>query len=91
MNIGDLFCLLLQVYLVVLFLRIVLSWFPMDSGSGMASVFGFLYAITEPVLGPVRRVIPPMGVGGMGFDLSPTILIIGMFILGSIVGCPLGF
>ena len=91
MGLGDLFCLLLQAYLVVLFLRIVLSWFPMDSGSAMASVFGFLYAVTEPVLGPVRRVIPPMGVGGMGFDLSPTILIIGMFLLASAIGCPLGF
>ena len=34
-------------------------------------------AITEPVLGPMRRAIPPIGMGGMGFDLSPIIVIVG--------------
>ena len=51
----------------------------------MASVFGFLYAITEPVLGPLRRLIPPIGMGGMGLDLSPTIVLFGLFILTGIL------
>ena len=61
-------CPLLKLYLFALFGRIILSWFPISPGSALASVYRFLYTITEPVLGPVRRVIPPIGGGGMAFD-----------------------
>jgi len=47
----------------------------------MASVAQFLYRITEPVLAPVRRVLPPMG----GLDLSPLVVIIGIQILTGIL------
>ena len=81
-------CLLLQLYLVALFGRIILSWFPVSPGSAMASVFSFLYSITEPVLGPVRRLIPPMGMGGMGIDLSPIIVTFGFqLLLMPALGC----
>ncbi len=72
--IALLLCRLLQAYFLVLIGRVVLSWFPISPGSGMASVFSVLYAITEPVLGPIRRVLPPIGMGGMGLDLSPIIV-----------------
>jgi YggT family protein len=51
----------------------------------MATVYGFLYSITEPILGPIRRVIPPMGMGGMGLDLSPLIVFFGITILRSFI------
>ena len=73
---ANILCPLLQLYLVALFGRIILSWFPISPGSAMASIYSFLYTITEPVLGPVRRVIPPLGGGGMAFDLSPIIVLI---------------
>ena len=69
-----LLCSLIQIYALVIFARVIISWFPITPGSFLASVNGFLYAVTEPVLGPVRRVIPPLGVGGMGLDLSPIIV-----------------
>ncbi|MGI8984255.1 MAG: YggT family protein [Acidimicrobiales bacterium] len=78
---GEIICRLLQAYLIVMFARIILSWFPVQPGSGMATVYGFLYTLTEPVLGPVRRVIPPLGAGGMGIDLSPIIVFFGITIL----------
>jgi YggT family protein len=80
-----LICRLLQGYLIVMFARIILSWFPVEPGSGLASVYGFLYAITEPVLGPIRRVIPPLGAGGMGIDLSPIVVFFGITILQSAI------
>jgi YggT family protein len=83
----DIVCSLLNLYLILLFARIILSWFPVQPGGPMAQIFSFLYTITEPVLGPVRRAIPPIGMGGMGFDLSPIIVIIGMRVLASLVGC----
>jgi YggT family protein len=80
-----LICRLLQAYLIVMFARIILSWFPVEPGSGMATVYGFLYAITEPVLGPIRRIIPPLGAGGMGIDLSPIVVFFGITILQSAI------
>jgi YggT family protein len=80
-------CRLLEAYLVIIFGRIILSWFPIESGSTIASVFGFLYAITEPVLGPIRRIIPPMGMGGMGFDFSPLIVILAITLFRGVIGC----
>ena len=62
---------LLNLYLIVIFARIILSWFPVSPGSPVASVASFLYAITEPVLGPIRRVLPSIGM----FDLSPIVVI----------------
>ena len=83
--IRILICRLLDAYLIVMFARIILSWFPIEPGSGLASVYGFLYSITEPVLGPIRRVIPPMGMGGMGLDLSPLVVFFGISILRSAI------
>ena len=67
-------CQLAQLYLLVLLARVVLSWFPISSGSAMSTVFNVLYRLTEPVLGPLRRILPPVGLGGMGLDLSPIIV-----------------
>lgn len=83
----SILCLLIYTYILVLFGRIILSWFPIAPGGGMASLYGFLHNITEPVLGPIRRLIPPIGAGGMGFDLSPMIVTFGLFILMRVIGC----
>ena len=55
----QILCTILNLYLIALFARIILSWFPMEPGTAMASIYQFLFSITEPVLGPLRRVIPP--------------------------------
>ena len=70
---------LIRLYTFAIFARIVLSWFPVQPGGVMSSIYGFLYTITEPVLGPIRRVIPPLG----GFDLSPLVVLIGLQLLAS--------
>ena len=87
----TLVCRLLDAYLIVLFARIILSWFPISPDSGMASVYGFLYShdlaeyADHRMLGPIRRVIPPLGMGGMGLDLSPLVVFFGISILRSVV------
>jgi len=85
MSLSFLLCQLLLAYLVIIFARIICSWFPIAPESGLATVYAFLHTLTEPVLGPLRRLIPPMGMGGMGLDLSPLIVIIGITILRSVV------
>lgn len=71
----EILCVLAQAYFFALLGRILLSWFPVSPDGMVATIFSFLYAITEPVLGPIRRVLPPVAMGGMGLDLSPIILI----------------
>jgi YggT family protein len=78
-------CLLLNLYVLILFAAIILSWFPLEPGGAMASVHGFLFRLTEPVLGPIRRTIPPLRIGGFGLDLSPFIVIVGIRILGAFI------
>jgi len=59
-------CAALNVYLLILLARAVLSFFPVNPGTGLASFNQVLIQLTEPIIAPVRRVIPPAGM----FDLS---------------------
>jgi YggT family protein len=76
---------LIQLYVILIFGRIILSWFPMSPGSALGPVNGFLYRVTEPVLGPVRRILPPVRLGAVGLDLSPFIVLVGLQILAGLV------
>lgn len=88
----DIVCLAIQLYLVAIFARIVLSFFPLAPGTVMSSIFSALYTVTEPVLGPVRRIMPPIGAGGMGFDLSPMIVVFGVqLLILPLLGCGRSF
>jgi YggT family protein len=79
--VRDLLCALFSVYFVVLVARIILSWFPLQPGTTLASIAGIIYELTEPDLGPVRRLIPSIGM----FDISPIVVFIGLQILQTIV------
>jgi YggT family protein len=80
-------CLLLNLYLLVIFVRILMSWFPITPGSGLEGVYSALLSITEPVLAPVRSVVPPLRLGMAAIDLSALIVLIGGRILvGTICG-----
>ena len=70
---------LVRIYIFLIFGRVIFSWFPISRGSPMESVYSFLYTVTEPVLGPVRRALPPLG----GFDLSPIVVMVGLQLLVS--------
>ncbi len=63
---NKFFCSLIQLYMFVLVARALLSWFPIDGRSKLVPVQRVLFDLTEPVLSPLRRVIPPAG----NFDLS---------------------
>ncbi|MGA2520939.1 MAG: YggT family protein [Acidimicrobiales bacterium] len=70
---------ILEIYLWgVLFPRALLSWFPVSPGSVLANVNQVLYRLTEPVLSPVRRILPPLRAGGMGIDLSFLVVFFGI-------------
>jgi YggT family protein len=67
----------LYIYLIMLPLAL-LSWFRIQPGTTLARVQVFLYRATEPVLRPVRRIIPPMA----GLDISfLVVILLAQFVL----------
>jgi YggT family protein len=74
LSFGNPLCLLGQLYVVVLFARAILSWFPIHSDSPLLPVVRFTHLLTEPLLAPLRRVIPPAGM----FDISFLVAIFAM-------------
>ncbi|MFN2590178.1 MAG: YggT family protein [Actinomycetota bacterium] len=77
----EIICILLWAYFVVLLARVLSSWFPIPPSGPVARAVGFVYDVTEPVLRPLRNLLPPMRMGAMGLDLSPIIVFIVISIL----------
>jgi YggT family protein len=77
--------LVLQLYTYLILIRAVLSWFPPSSNDLVKSVTGVIYTLTEPYLSLFRRILPSLGAGGVGFDLSPVIGLIVIFVLQNVL------
>lgn len=67
---------ILQLYVLIIFARVILSYFPTHYGSGLHRVIVMLDKVVEPVVGRVRRVLPRTSFGGMGLDFSPMIVLL---------------
>ncbi len=70
---------IITLYEIVIIVRIDLSWVPHNAHHPAAA---FLYKITEPILAPVRRVIPSIG----GIDISPIVVFIGLGFVKRVFG-----
>jgi len=81
----ELLCRLLNFYVLIVFSRIVLSWFPLRPGGIVFTINQWLFRATEPLMGRARRILPPMG----QFDLSPIVVILFLQIVVGrlILGC----
>ncbi len=65
---------------------ILISFIPRYPSSGFfQAVYEAVRAVSNPILGPIRSVIPPLRIGGFGLDLSPIIAIIGLSIASSLL------
>jgi YggT family protein len=85
-DIGDYVNALFTVYLILILIRIILSWIPrIPYNPVLNAVITFVHDVTDPYLRLFRRVIPPMGGGGFALDLSPIIAIIVLYVLQAIV------
>lgn len=75
---------IIDIYMIIIIIRAVLSWFPIDRNSSFFRIYFFIIQITEPVLGRVRefmsRIIPNMAI-----DFSPFIIIILLNILRNFI------
>ena len=80
--IADLVALIFTVFLVAVFVQVILSWV---SPGQYNPVIGLLNKIAEPVLKPLRRLVPPIG----GIDLTPLFAILGLMVAKMLVVPPL--
>ena len=69
---------LLDLYSLVVFTAVIVSWVQLPPAHPIVSVLG---GLTEPLLAPIRRVLPDMG----GFDLSPLVLLFGLRIVRGVL------
>jgi YggT family protein len=69
---------LIDVYTIIVFIAVIVSWFQLPPENLVARVIRML---TEPVLAPIRKLIPPVG----GLDFSPMILLILLRIVRGLV------
>ncbi|HJQ76981.1 MAG TPA: YggT family protein [Acidimicrobiia bacterium] len=81
----DLLVGLLTIYFYAVFAWVILSWIRVSSTHPLGRVQTFLDRIIYPVILPIRRVIPPIRIGGGALDLSPIILLIAIQILIAII------
>jgi YggT family protein len=77
---------LIDLYTYVIIGGVVMSWLMafgvINSSNPMVrSVWEALNAVTEPLLGPIRRALPNMG----GIDISPIVLLLGCYFVQSVV------
>jgi YggT family protein len=77
-------CVLLQIYYVILIIRIVLSWVPSVPEPVRPLARG-VRAVTDPLLIPLRGLIPSIRMGAMAIDVSPILLFLAIVILQRVV------
>ena len=70
---------LVWVLWIAIFARVVLSWLPI--GGNDNPLIAIVYQITEPILAPLRRVVPRLGI----FDLTPMIAIVLLGLIQAVV------
>lgn len=68
----------IQILTWAIIARSLLTWFPIDQGS---TIYQALYRVTEPIIDPIRRVLPNAGM----IDLSPLVAILMLIVLGQVI------
>jgi len=69
---------LCRVLALIIFIRAILTWFPISRHN---QIVAFIDFITEPILAPLRRIIPRIGM----IDITPMVAIIILIIIASII------
>ena len=77
--------LVLSIYIWVLVITALLSWFPASGTGGVAALRRALMTVTEPVLRPLRQILPRPQFGGVGIDFSVLVAIIALEIINAAI------
>jgi len=85
-DVADYVQTLALVYLVLIFIRIILSWIPRIPYNRVLQAFlTFVSDVTDPYLNLFRRILPPVRMGPGALDLSPIVATFVLIIVSSIV------
>jgi YggT family protein len=85
-TIADYVGAIFLVYLVLIIIRVLLSWIPrMPYNRALRAVVTFIEEVTDPYLNVFRRFLPPVGGGAFAMDLSPILAIILLVIAQQVV------
>jgi YggT family protein len=85
-DIAEYVSTLITVYIVLIFIRILMSYFRSIPYYRALDIFlRFVTEVTDPWLNLFRRLIPPMRMGGASLDLTPMIATFALIILGRVV------
>jgi uncharacterized protein YggT (Ycf19 family) len=76
---------LISLYIWVLVIAALLSWFPSTSGGGLAATKRVFAVLTEPVLRPLRQILPRPRAGGIMIDFSVLVAIILLIFINRII------
>ena len=85
LSLAELVSLAINVFLFAIFIQVIVSWINPMAGHNPA--MSILYSITEPLLRPARRMLPPIS----GLDLSPIIVILGLQVLKMLLIPPIKY
>ena len=88
----DILCVILTIYTIILFVRVLVSWaylfgFRPPIAGPLRTIIDLLEDVTEPVLRPLRALIPPIRAGGVGLDLSIIIAFVILAVLRTALNC----
>jgi YggT family protein len=85
-DVADYVGALFLVYIILILLNVLISWVPrMPYNRVLRAILNFVKETTDPYLNLFRRVLPPLGGGGLALDLSPMIGVILLFVLRALV------
>jgi YggT family protein len=85
-DIADYVQTLALVYLVLIFIRIIMSWIPrIPYNRALAGFLKFVTDVTDPYLNLFRRILPPVRMGPGALDLSPIVATFVLIIVSSFV------
>jgi YggT family protein len=72
----------LEVLSFFIFVRVILSWFIMSTRNKVViTIYQVFHQITEPILGPLHRIIPNIGM----IDITPVVAIILLYIIDMVL------
>ncbi|MEX0991913.1 MAG: YggT family protein [Actinomycetota bacterium] len=74
-------CVAITIYWFILFARIIWSWFPVPYSGPGKTLHTLLMDLTNPVLKPLSKLLPPIRAGAVGLDLSPIIAFVILMVL----------
>lgn len=77
---------LITIYILILIAAALLSWFPITNhDGGLAATRRVLARLTEPVLRPLRSMLPRPNLGGVGIDLSVLVAVVALSVINAII------